>query len=243
MAKMIVVLAVLALIVGVVFYVVSDPFKTKVDMGIHEMTDWSETNILADPVGYLTWGLGRVDKSIDAMSARRIGLSQQRSKNHRMIADDSEDLEAAERLFDQFRDGYKEASGAGTWPKEVAGTSYDEKSMKTKIVQFNNKVDGLRKQIAQVTTVQETIDSNLAQLDVKLADAKTTKIEIARQIEIVKTNKAIEGLDDLRSDVDGLAGVADFLAQTGTEPTVDQLIQKDRSTISDEEFSRILNLP
>lgn len=241
MGKVVAGILALVVVAGAIFYFVSDPFKTKVDMSVEQATKWTPENINRDPVGYLTWGLGQADNSIEALSARRIALSQQKSRNARMVTDDAKDLDTAKQLFEKFRTAYKEAVASGTWPTEVAGTPYTEEALKKQIVSLKSKIDSLQQQKTQLDGLQKTLDSHMDQLDARLTEAKTTKTELARKLEIVKANKAIEGLVNLRADVDGLSGVADFLAQTDAIPTVDQLIQQEQVSVSDSDFNDILN--
>lgn len=241
MGKIIAGIIVIALIIGALFYFVSDPFKTKVDTQLEQATKWTPENIHKDPSGYLSWAVSQADDTVEALSARRIGLTQQKSNTERMLQKASKDLASAKKLFDQFRDAYKEAGGANTWPKEVAGTQYQEAELKKQIISLKSKADSLQQQVAHLSSIQQTIRTHLDQLDQKLTDSKTTRTDLAQRLEIVKANKAIEDINSLKSDVDGLAGVADFLAQTENVPSVDQLIQEEQSTISDADFNNILN--
>lgn len=241
MGKGIGVVVALVLVAGVVFYFVSDPFKTKVDVKMEQATKWTPENIHKDPAGYMAFAVGQADKTVEALSARRIGLSQQKSNNEKMLQKASKDLDTAKKLFDQFRTAYKEASSANSWPKEVAGTQYQEADLKKQIMSLKGKVDSLEQQTTQLGNIQKTIGAHLDQLDQKLTDTKTTKTDLTQKLEIVKANKAIENIDSLKADVDGLAGVADFLTQMEKTPSVDQLIQQQQSTVSDADFNNILN--
>jgi hypothetical protein len=240
-AKVIGVLVVFLVVAGVVFYFVSDPFKTKVDVKIEQATKWTPENIRKDPAGYVAFAVGQADRTIEALSARRIALSQQKSNNERMLQKASKDLATAKKIFDQFRAAYKEASAANGWPKEVAGTQYQEADLKKQIISLKSKIDSLQGQTTQLTGIQKTVGTHLDQLDQKLTDTKTTKTDLTQKLEIVKANKAIENIDSLKADVAGLAGIADFLTQSARVPSVDQLIQQQESTVSDADFSSILN--
>jgi chromosome segregation ATPase len=241
MGKIIITIVAVVLIAGTVLYFVSDPVGTRMRMFWHHFTKWDSEKKQEDPVGYLTSAQEKADESIKALSARMMGLREQKGKNARMIQDQAKDLATAKDLFEQFRSAYREAAAAATWPKEVAGTSYQEDGLKTQIVSFKSKTDSLQQQKGQLEKLQKTLDSHIDEVNRRLIQASTTKSEIARSLEIVKANKAIEGLEKLRTDIDGLPDVAAFLAGEGAIPTVDDLIQTEQSTISDAEFNNIMN--
>ena len=241
MTKAVVALVVLVLVAGAIFYFVSDPFKTKVDIQVEQATKWTPENINKDPVGYLTWAIGKSQQAADSLSARQIALAQQKSNNERLLKNDTKDLSAAGKLFDQFRTAYKNAATTGSWPTEVVGTQYEEEALKSRVIEFRTKIDSLRKNSEQRTALQKRIESNMQEVARRLDDAKSTKTDLSQKLELVKANQAIDDLDTLRADVDGLTGVADFLAGSESGASIDDLIEQQQSTISDAEFNDILN--
>ncbi|MCI5222683.1 MAG: hypothetical protein D3924_08450 [Candidatus Electrothrix sp. AR4] len=240
-AKTVVGMIIVAVIAGSVFYFVSAPFKTKVDMKVEQATKWTPENIQKDPAGYLVWASEKAQSAINSIEARRIALSQQKSKNESLIIDKSQEKTAAHRLFLKFRDAYKAAEADGSWPADIDGSLYNRVQLKNQIVQMKNRLDSTTQQSEQLARLHEKLLSQMNLLDQKLSETSSTKTDLEHKLEVVKANKTISDQQNLQTDIASLSGVADFLAQSETLPTVDTLINREKAHVTDEEFTQILN--
>lgn len=219
------------------------PVATNIDTKIKELTSWMPKAIAQDPVGFMTHAITASDGIVLEMKAAQIGIAQQRAITDRRIASNTAELNAVKELFAEFRSAYQEASTVQTWPKTVQGVSYTEQSLRNQVTALAKRFEVCQGESKRLPEFQTRLSSYATQLEQRLIEAQAAKSEFARQLEVVRMNKAVTDLAALESQVQALVDTASFLENSSGVPTVGQLIENRNANLTDSDFTQLLTMP
>ncbi len=240
MGRFLIALLILAAVAGGVFYFVRHPISIQTRNEPKKATEWTPESIAKDPIGYLASAGDQIKQAVDSLNSQKNSLSQQKNTAEQQVQKNAKDLEQTQAQFEAMRDAYKKAISGGSWPVEVSGKAYQEDELKSQILSLSKKVDSLEAQNKQFNQVQQTISTHVADLERRITEAEAKKAELARQAELAKAKKTLDNLESLQTDIDGLTNVAGSLDAPGTTPSVDQLIEKQQTKGTDEDFRNAL---
>lgn len=219
------------------------PVATNLDTKIKELTSWQPKAIAQDPVGFMTHAITASDGIVLEMKAAQIGIAQQRAITERRVVSNAAERNAVKALFAEFRTAYQEANTAQTWPKMVQGVCYTEQNLRNQVVALAKRFEVCQGESKRLPEFQARLSSYATQLEQRLIEAQAAKSEFARQLEVVRMNKAVTDLSALESQVQALADTASFLENSSGVPTVGQLIENRNANLTDSDFSRLLTMP
>ncbi len=225
----------------ILVYASSDPIRAVVDQGVRQVTEWTPENIQRDPENYLRWCLDEIDRSHDALEARLIGLSQQKTRAEAALLEASGEREALVQVFNRLRSHWPDEDAATDWPIRIDGNYFTRDELRRRITEAHGRLtidDQGQQQLREVLAALRSQESKLRD---EMERLDSTRSQVATQLEIFLVQQTVEGLDGLRVDVDAMLAAASSISGTDYGADLDSLIHEERARISDDEFRAILN--
>ncbi len=242
-------LIILGLVVGAVILAtggcewMDGPAGTEIKSRVRQFTTWDERAIVKDPAGFMTYAIEAADKAAGELEAARLGLRRQVAQTETRIAKNAGELTVVRDLCNEYREAYKAAHGAGQWPVTVGGVSYDEPALRGQLESLFGRHKLCLAESKHLPGYRARLAEHSVKIEQRIAEARSAKADFARQLELVRMNKAIENLEELQARVGALAADAQSLSGEGITPSVDQLVEMRRSATAPEEFEKMLNRP
>ncbi|MFW5724536.1 MAG: hypothetical protein ACOCYP_02680 [Planctomycetota bacterium] len=234
-------LVVVALLAFGVFYLVSDPFSTKVDDAISGATEWTPENIQANPVGYLSWASKQVAGTEQKLKASQLSLTTKRNQARRKLEKAEAEMSTYQAFLDEAKESYRAAKTADTWPVTVRSKQLDEADLKRLVVDANSKHQNQKEMHAAFTRTLGIIETKLSELAAKLTEVQKMKNKLETDLEVAKTNQTVAGLDDIDDRVGAIIDTSNALAGTTTdEISLDEMIIPSGQQRVDTEFEAIM---
>lgn len=221
-----------------VFYIVSDPFSTKVNTALTGATEWTPENIQKDPVNYLTWALGKTKSSVSQLKTSELSLTMKRNKTTQksdalsaQIKDGGEKLSKAKKLY----------KSTETWPLQINGNDITQEQLKNKILEAHNSLENKKKLAKSHTKTNSIIKRKLTEVKNRILEAEQMKDKIATDLEIAKTNKAVAGITDIGSELNAIIATSDALSGASTDDmSLDDLLGDGSNSQNDAAFDSIM---
>jgi len=236
-----IVYVIIVAVVGlVIFYLVSDPFSTKVDEGVRQATEWTPENIQEDPVGYLTWALKETLKTEEKLEASALSLRTKLNQANREQQAKDADLTNYNKLLDEAKTLYRESAANESWPAELRGNSMEERKLKSTIVEANDKVNQLQELVTTYTNTGKLIERKLDEVEMKITEVRKLKNKLDTDLEIAKVQKSVEGIGEINDRLNAIMDTSAALVDSGTELSLEDLVTPSGDQRVDEEFSKIM---
>jgi hypothetical protein len=179
---------------------------------------------------------------MNAIEARRIALSQQQAQNNSLVVETGKRLNAAKKIFVNFRYAYtNNMATTKVWPTKIDNNYYSEEMLRSQIITLKNTFESEQLHYDKLLELQMKIREQLDVLDQKRNQVTSTQNELNHNLQIVRVNQTISGLDQLQDDIAGVLAAAQVVSDSEGLPTVDSLIRAESKSVSDEDFQAILN--
>ena len=240
-AKVILLIAVVAIAVIGFMYFTSDVARTKIDAAADQYAHWTPENIAKDPENYLRFCETEANKALQGLKASEIAVAQNRASLDNTLTETSNKIGIGEKALNELKELFNQASASSQWPATWQGRSMDQDAVKRQIVSLHKQVEaqkglktkveqGIRKLDAQVTRIQE----GRAQAQGQIEEIKTAR-------EMLKVQKLTEDLTDKLASIKGvLQATINTASETGGPVTLDQLAEASVGTVDDAEFNAIM---
>jgi hypothetical protein len=240
-APMVVGLLVVAFIAGVVWYFVSDPFRTKVDSAMTAATTWTPENIAKDPTGYLNWCEAQTKKAIESLSANKISVAQSRAKLETMVSDAKRKIGVGEKAVEELKQLYTKAEESKSWPVTWNGAPHDREKVKLQTVTLHRQVENQKSILAKAEAGIAKLNAQDSKILEAQARANEQLANITANREMLKVNSLTSDLKEkLVSMQSVMQATIDAASDTSGTVSIDQLDDASAGTVSDDEFQKIL---
>lgn len=199
-------------------YLVSDPFRTKVDSIFRSATTWTDENIAKNPEGYLQWALAEFDQLEDALRGRRVGLrTQLNSLQRKQQAEADQSRTVQERLQD-LKSTYRSASDTDGFPVTLNGLRADEDELRQLIIEADQRLELYARNARHYELALPRTEADLQRVESALEALRDRRGEVTRQLQQVQVDAAlsnIEGIDDrINALLDSTRSIASEAEQT-----------------------------
>lgn len=232
----------LVLVGGLVWYFVSDPFHTKVNDQINQMTKWTPEQIAKDPVNYLNYCEAEATKAVEKLKASTIQLEMSRNQFKTLKTKYEDQVNNGSKAVRELAAAYSSAEAANAFPVQWQNKSFEKDDAKKGILRLSRQIESTKKLLAQV----ESGLANLSVQEKKIDDAKAAAQEQLAQItqsrEMLKVNALSDTLKKQLVDMQGvLVATVNIASEKPTVPTLDQLADQGVSSVDEAEFQKALN--
>jgi len=199
-----VLIAIGVVVVGWLAWTKLPGLRTKVSGKVDEYGGWTEEARRDDPVGFLTYAEEKLAKDIEAFRQSRETLAAAKANAEAERARNEGLLDAADELAGGFREAYRAAEAAGTWPVEVQGASYARDAL----IEQVESILGERASYAKVVDIYANVivsaDEQRKELRDRIQSSEATLVELRAQKELVRVNKLTAEADELLAQVEAL---------------------------------------
>jgi hypothetical protein len=224
-------------VIGIIWYFVSDPFRTKVDAAADQMTKWTPENIAKDPVNYLNFCETKTKQAMLDLKADRISIEQNRAK----LQDMKESAGAKVRVGEKILVDLKGTWEKDVWPVSLEGQSREKDWVKTQVVSLFKQVETQRSILGKVEGGLKKLDAQVIKIDKAQGDAQAQLAEIAANRELLKVQKLTDELKDRLVSMKGaLQGVVNTASERGGVISLDQIVAESAPVVDTSEFDKVL---
>jgi hypothetical protein len=241
-AGVVVAVIVLVLVLGGIWYFVSDPFHQKVNDTIKGQTKWTADNIKKDPAGYLSWAIDQTKGTKDKLATAQLALQKQLNEINDKLKENKTEASEYEGLINDMMDEFDKANAKNSWPVTVHGHTFDTaKDLKDKAVDANGKLDRAKTLVDTYSKAQAKIQDRLSEIDGQMTKVENLKTKLETDLETAKVQQTFDNIEGVSSNFDEIVHMSDAMAQTAEKnASVSDMIKPTGETRVNEEFDKLM---
>lgn len=233
-------LMILAIILVVVFYFSSDPFKTKVDQTITQATSWTPENIQKDPVGYLTWAKNECSILSQKLEAREIALKTKENEYKRNLLEKESELVSFSGLLTEAKATFATASASRSFPVLLRNIQLSEVQLKTKIVEAYQQIELINKAIPAIKNTIQILHQQLTAIESRKSEIVGLIKKIGSDIELAKLKTDTAGLANLSNEFTSILDTTSAVINPENISSIAEMAAMTASTTVDVVFEKIM---
>jgi hypothetical protein len=227
----------------VVWYFVSDPFRTKVDSNLREATTWTPKRIAEDPVNYLNFCEEKANKALQELKAAEISIAQSQGTIENAKKDASGKVDAGKEMLKTLKVAYEKGAEASTWPIQWNNSQLTKEAAELQIVTL---FKGFQAQQERLTSTE----AQIKKLEAQKLKIMSARAETQQQLEKIKTGretlKVQKITDDLANQLASVQAVLTTTIDAATDTrtsikTLDQLANESAPKASNADVKAILD--
>ena len=229
---------VLLLAGGVVWYMVSDPFSTRVNNAAEQMTKWTPENIAKDPKGYLDFCQQQTEKALEGLKADEIRLAQSKGKLEQMRDEADKQIQAGEKVLKELVPAYSTAKESNSFPISFRNNNLNQEQARKQIGTLDRQVEnqktlkgkaeaGLRKleaEAGKIDDLRTKAKEQLAEIDYNRQLLNANKLSEDLKTRLVNMQGAIAATVNAAASTDGTVSLSELTAEQGSAPADDKAI-------------------
>ena len=235
--------AILAL-AAVVFagaYLVSDPFRTKVNTLFESATAWTDENIAKDPEGYLRWTLAEFDRMEDELRGRQVNLRTQLNSLERRSEVDARQAPLVAEKLEELKAAYRLAHDTGQWPADIGGLRVVEDELRQLILEADERRARYAENARAYEVAISRTRNDLARVDSVLSDLRERRSDVDRQLQQVRLHSTLDGIEGLNDRINALLDTTRAVrSETERTLSLDDLLQADERAAESRRFEDIM---
>ena len=189
---------------GVAFYFWSDPFRTKTNATLKQLSEWTPENITADPVGHLDFCEEEATTAEGQLKATEISIAQRRGTLEGMRSEADKTIQVGEKSLARLKAAYKGAAAENKWPIDYLGNELDRDAAKRQIVSLHQEIQSKK-------ALRTKVEAGLTNLDVQKTKILEARADADRQLSQIKAHREILRVqlitDDLTEQLVSMRGV------------------------------------
>lgn len=239
------VVAALALVVvgGVIWYFVSDPFRTKVNDSFKEATTWTPARIAKEPELYLTFCEEKAKDAMQKLKAAEISIAQSKGSIEQSRTEATQKVESGKALLKTLKEAYVSGGESNTWPISWNSAKLTKEAAEVQIVTLYKGMQGQQDRMTNA-------EAQLKRLDAQQLKILSARAETQQQLDKIKSSREMLKVqkitDDIATQLAGVQGVLtttiDAAADTqGTIKTLDQLTNEAAPKVQPSDVKLILD--
>jgi hypothetical protein len=208
----------LAAVVGIAAYFVSPVFRTQVKAAARDVTTWTDADIVANPELYFTYAIEQFQQKEKELAANVLALNREREAARQKSAAHTSGETALAKVVAEARAAYNaapaDAAGAKQFPLAYGRHKFDTLAeFKAEVFEAENQRKLDAKLAEAFNSLAARLDASLAKLAEKRSQIKMTLATASANLELIKTQKAIAGVEKIGGDIKDLMVNCDLLAK------------------------------
>jgi len=219
-----IIVIVVVLIAGIAVWKFSPGLRTRARAAAGKVGQWSEEDRQADPVGFIDYAEGRLEKHLAALKNGRINIKNGLVRIETEITKSQELFDKATELAAMFRETFQKAEKETAFPVSVAGSSYSRQELIEQVrlvllqrTNYTKAMEGL----ASAAKAARTADVSLLR---QVTDTQAALASLPAKREIVRANQLAGNVQELLSQIDALIDRNDTVLEDAPVRTVEELM-------------------
>lgn len=230
------------LIGGVIWYFVSDPFKSKIDKAVEEATKWTPDRIAKEPEAYLDYCEQQSKAALEKLKVHRTKLALSKGDLKKTKEDADALIAAGEAGIQGLGKLYKEAESSNAFPVKFKNQNFEKEQAARAILMWKRQVDGKKKLLATVENGIAALDAQGKKIDDAQFQAEDQLVQIKTSRETLKVSKLSDSLKDQLVKMQGVLSATVAIAdQPPSVPSLEQLKETTLTTVDDAELRKALD--
>jgi len=240
-AALIILIAIAAVAGTAVLYFASPVIEQRVTGLWEDELTWSPRQIRRDPEGFVRHGIRQAEAIAGRAEEINIAARQAYIRNHRLLDDAVDSLDAAARVFNGLTDVYRTAEATDTWPAVFQDVPYAEDALREQIVGVKEKYDGLTSEVSRRTAARDAYRERVRDTERAQRDALAMRERLTERVQQVQLAQADLSLEELR-DIEALIGELVGITKLSAVPSPEALIDAEQKGKGAVPFEELLDL-
>ena len=228
----------LALLAGVVWYFVSEPFAAKVDQTYEENSTWNAKTITDDPEAYIYSAIQHLENLEDNLKDEEFRIKTRINQLTRESQETQTSIESLSDDINRWKNDYLILDGRKEG--ELRTTGYSKETLKDLIMQADARMQGEKQKSTFYPNALINLEGMLARIEMGLEDLKKQKIEM----DIARTNLRVSVGDDsingIRDAINSITDNTSALVSDISKVSVENASARDAKLSIDRDFESIL---
>jgi len=226
-----------------VAYFGSDVFRTRANAQLTQFTQWTPENIAKDPVNYLNFCEEQTNAALQKAKASEIAIAQKKSKIESMREEASGKSNVGSKALDELKVLYKAAEEKDEFPISWKGTKLDKDAARRQILKTAGEVKTKNELLTKLDAAinQLRVQSN------KIAEARDNARDQLAKIDANREMLKVQQItDELKDNLIAMKAAiqTSVVGVSSTEAgalSLDDLAAQSETTVSDEDFNKVMN--
>ena len=223
-----------------VFYFISDPFSTKIDTQIENVTTWSPDRIQENPSGYFKWNLKRVQETITKIKSTQISINMKKAALEKKQIKKMKEYDDYKKTIDGAIAVYK--LNNATFPLNFGDKLYSKEGFTALLEQLDARVSSLKKVKSVITKTLALYNKELEKLNISLNKAISVNEDLTAKIETVQLNGSSNELDAIQSNISSIENIIVSSEGIMQGSELDEIVKKvTKGETSEQNLKKILS--
>jgi len=185
---------------------------------------WTEKARLDDPLGFLDYAEGRLEKHLSELQRGRVNIKEgiqridaEGERNRTLLAKSQE-------LAAEFRQAFRSAEAGGSYPVSAAGSDYSRTELIEQVRLVLLQRDNYEDAIASLLKAGKAAEEADGKLLRQVTDTQAALAALPAKKEIVRVNQLAENVQELVAQIDALIYENDAVLEDQPVRTVEEIM-------------------
>ncbi len=228
----------IAVIIGVGWYFISEPFSTKVDRAIDENSNWNPTTILEDPDAYIYGALQHLDnleKNLKEekfrVNTRLNQMTREQETGKRILSNLNDDIK-------RWKSDYKILDGRIEGVTQTKG--YDKATLRDLIIQADMKRNGQEQKMTFYPNAIINLEGMIARIEQGLSDLQVKRMEVEIARTNLRVNSGDDSINEIRDSINSITDNTNALVTDISRVSLENASARDAKSSMERDFESIL---
>ena len=228
----------IAIVIGVGWYLISEPFSTKVDRVIDENSNWNPTTILEDPDAYIYGALQHLDsleKNLKEekfrVNTRLNQMTREQESGERILLNLNDDIK-------RWKNDYKILDGRIEGVTQTKG--YDKATLRDLIIQADMKRNGQQQKMDFYPNAIINLEGMIARIEQGLSDLQVKRMEVEIARTNLRVNSGDDSINEIRDSINSITDNTNALVTDVSRVSLENAQARDAKSNMERDFESIL---
>ncbi|MEO1699859.1 MAG: hypothetical protein AAFU73_21425 [Planctomycetota bacterium] len=225
--KQLVILALVA-VGGYLAYQNFPGLRTAAQNKLDEFQSWSEEDRKNDPVGFIEYAKGQLEKNIAKFQSAVGQVDENKTKNEATLADFLAKQQRGQEWIEEAKTVFRAMNeeGGGTWPIEFRGREYaDETAFLNQVGVIRHETTAAGERAAEYERLVDAANQQRTTIQMRVADMRTAMDKLDAQKATIQQASLTDAADAVLADVGELVEGTTKMASSGDLLSLDELTQ------------------
>ena len=228
----------LAVIFGVAWYLISEPFSTKVDRAIDENSNWNPSTILEDPDAYIYSAIQHLDNLEKNLKEEKFRVSARLNQMNREQESGGRILSSLDEDIKRWKNDYKILDGRIEGQTETKG--YDKTTLRDLIIQADMKRVGQQEKMKFYPNAIINLEGMIARIEQGLNDLEVKRMEIEIARTNLRVNSGDDSINEIRDSINSITDNTNALVTDISRVSLENASARDAKNNMERDFESIL---
>lgn len=269
MIKIIKIIACVALVAGVVYFIASDDQKAEIrnrleqagQIGVSDKdtprivreqqrkererqnSKWTPENRALHPIEFCQAQLEELDKYAAQLEVSAHEVACKKAEVVRVMGDKTAMASNYEKFLKEAKATYRTNDQTNAWPARIGGFSLSKEKLREKIIDAAQQIQVLQSRVATMKNLLVSIEKRASVVSAEQKRLVKIRESIQTTIGDLKLKKVIDGDNSITAALDAINDQMGTLGVDYDDPSLEEIVMPDQKAVRDIEFDKIMLEP